>query len=437
MRHRLKLIAGALVLIAALAFVFHAVFAPKVLRVAVGPLGGSEMRVVVAFLQALQRERSSVRLKLVLTEDTSASAKALSSGLADLAVVRSDAGLPTQSATVAILRREAVYIITRPGAGIRRMEDLRGKTVGLVGPRPTNEAILKTILSQYDVPEAEVKRLAIPSPELMLAVQEGRIDAVFMVAPTSARMSRMAYQGFAREDGKSPGLLAVSDADALVEQNPAFDTVEIVRGAFGTSPALPDTAVTTLAVTHRLVARRSLDESVISEVTRLLIALRLQIAVEAPAANQIELPSTEDRAAKLPVHPGTIAYVEGETKTFFDRYGDWLWFGIMGISLFGSAVTALFSRQIGQGASLKPDELLRALVVIIEAARQAETRSALETIERESQKIIADLLRSMTDQAADSTRIVAISVLLGEFRHVLDERRQAFVQLSVSMQSAS
>ena len=30
-----------------------------------------------------------------------------------------------------------------------------------------------------------------------------------------------------------------------------------------------------------------------------------------------------------PVHPGTIAYSEGETKTFFERYGDWMYIGIM------------------------------------------------------------------------------------------------------------
>ena len=40
------------------------------------------------------------------------------------------------------------------------------------------------------------------------------------------------------------------------------------------------------AVTHRLVARRKLDETMISELTRLLFALRLTIATEAPAAHR-------------------------------------------------------------------------------------------------------------------------------------------------------
>ena len=428
MRHHLKFIAITLVAVAVIAFILHAFLAPRVLRVAVGPTGNPELRVIVAFLQALQRERAPVRLKLILTDGITASGKALEDGKADLAIVRSDIGLPPQSATVAIMRRESVYFITRPGSKIDSIDDLRGKTIGLVGDRPANEAILRTILNQHDVSDKDVLRMSVVSNELIQAVQEGRIDAVFMVAPTAARMARMALQNFPKIEGKSPGLLVISEAEALVEQNPAYDTVEIVRGAFGASPALPDSAITTLAVTHRLVARRALDESVVSELTRLLFALRLQIAAEAPSANQLELPSTEDRGAKLPVHPGTIAYVEGETKTFFERYSDLFWFGIMGLSLFGSAITAFYSRFVRQKPNMEPDTLLKSLLRLMQAARLAPDMDTLSRLEAESEEVIASLILAMADED-ETARIASLGVLMAESRRVIVERRRQLASL--------
>lgn len=428
MRHRLKLIAAVLVAVAIAAFILHAFLAPRVLRVAVGPTGNPELRVIVAFLQALQRERASVRLKLVLTDGITASGKALENGKADLAVVRSDMGLPPQSATVAIMRRESVYFITRPGSKINSIGDLRGKTVGMVSDRPANEAILRAVLSQHDVSEKDVLRMVVVSSELMQAVQEGRVDAIFMVAPTAARMARMALQNFPKIEGKSPGLLVIGEAEALVEQNPVYDTVEIVRGAFGANPVMPDSALTTLAVTHRLVARRTLDESIVSEVTRLLFALRLQIAAEASSANQLELPSTEDRGAKLPVHPGTIAYVEGETRTFFERYSDLFWFGIMGLSLFGSAITAFYSRYVRQKPNMEPDTLLKSLLRLMQAARLAPDLDTLSQVEAESEDVIANLITAMTDED-ETTRIASLGVLMTEIRRVIADRKHHLAAL--------
>ena len=41
----------------------HVGLVAKTLRIAVGPMGSTDLRVTVAFLQALQRERSPIRLK--------------------------------------------------------------------------------------------------------------------------------------------------------------------------------------------------------------------------------------------------------------------------------------------------------------------------------------------------------------------------------------
>jgi TRAP transporter TAXI family solute receptor len=423
LRSRLKWIAMVLVGVAVAAFVGYALVAPKTLRIAVGPMGSTDLRVTVAFLQALQRERSSIRLKLVLTEGSAESAKAFEERKVDLAVVRSDIALPEQSATVAILRREAAYFVTRPGLEIEAITGLRGHIVGLVTSRAPNESILRQIFTNYGIGEDEVTLVKGTEAEIIAAAQEGKLDAVFTVAPVSDRMTRRAFTAFPKVEGKTAGLLTIKEAEAIVEQLPVFDTFEISRGALGVDPPLPEEETTTLAVTHRLVARRKLDETMISELTRLLFALRLTIATEAPAAHQIELPSVEDRGAKLPVHAGTIAYIEGETKTFFDRYGDWFYLGVMGFSLVGSAAAALFSRARPARAPADIDADLVQFAALIERISMAEDHAGLAGPRAEAAALQQKLVRATIADKPDADRIAAIRFLFRECRETLADKR--------------
>lgn len=428
MRQSLKMIALVLMGIAAAAFLAYALLAPKALRIAVGPMGSSDLRVTVAFLQALQRDRASIRLKLILTEGPAASAKALENKKVDLAVVRSDIDMPDQSATVAIMRSDAAYFATRAGAEIAKISDLRGKKVGAIAPRPANDGVLERILKHYDVEMSDIDLVRGTLPEITQAAHEGRLDAVFVVAPLSDRMSSLAFQAFPKTEGKEAELLPVAEAEAIAEQFPAYNTVEIARGTFGGDPVRPAEVTTTLGMTHRLVARRTLDESVVSELTRLLFSLRLAIAAEAPAANQIELPSTEDRGAKLPVHAGTIAYIEGETKTFFERYGDWIYIGVMAFSLVGSIIAAFWSRLVGTRPPVDIDAELRDIVRLIEDARKATTSAELDDIGQRTDIVHSRLVRAMITNQPDGDRIATIRFLLDELRDMVGRKQDMLPQ---------
>ncbi|MGL5445786.1 MAG: TAXI family TRAP transporter solute-binding subunit [Rhabdaerophilum sp.] len=427
MRQRLKFVAATLVGVAVVAAVAAYWFRPTVLRIAAGPVGSSDVRVIVGYVQALQRERADIRLRLVLSESPADAAAKLEAGQVDLAVVRSDIGIPTKASTVAIMRREAAFFLTRPGSGLTQISGLKGRTIGLVRASAANERILTQILAQHDLTPQDITKVSGTPDEMRQGVQDGKFDALFFVTPLAERMVRTALQTFPRVEGQAPGLLVVAEAEALLADHPALDTVEIVRGAFGANPVLPDSALTTLAVTHRLVAKNELSEPVVSELTRLLVTLRPQIVREVPAANQIDLPSTEDRAVRLPNHPGAVAYIDGETKTFFERYGDYLYLGIMGFSLLGSALAALFSTMSRRPETVAPDKLMRDLVSQMDRVRVAENAALLESIEDDAEIVIGKLLRISTSRRGDTSQIAAVALLISEFRHTLASRRQALV----------
>lgn len=426
MRRKWTLIAVLLVLIALAAFALNWALGPRTLRVAVGPIGSPNVRVIVGFLQALQREHSSLRLKLVLTEGTAASTKALEERKAELAVVRSDIAIPAEAGTVAILRSDALFFLARPGSNIEKIRDLRGRAIGLASALEANTALLNRVLGQYGIDSSEVK-LVQGTPEMIRdKASAGEIDAQFIIGGASERMGRDSWRAFAKAGEGEPSMLPISLAESIFGDLPVFTTADLPRGLFETDPARPEDPVTTLAVTHRLVALHSLDETQISDLTRLLFSLRLLIARETPAANEIELPPIDDRGAKLPVHAGTIAYVEGETKTFFERFGDWFYIGVMVISLGGSLAAALWSRVVASRHPLDIDDEQRELVRLIADVRAAPDAAALAGMAPDIEDRRARLLAVLAAAPMDDRQAANLRFLLTELREVYRERKAAF-----------
>ena len=115
-----------------------------------------------------------------------------------------------------------------------------------------------------------------------------------------------------------------------------YEASEIPAGAFGGSPDKPDDEVKTISFSHHIVARKGLSEATVAAFTRQLFAIRQQLMTEFPLAAKIETPDT-DKDAVIPAHPGAAAFVDGEEKTFLDRYSDYIWWGLMALSAMGSA----------------------------------------------------------------------------------------------------
>ena len=110
-------------------------FAHLTLRVATGPVGSEGQKFLAAFVRSVADAHPRVRLQIAPMTDRDASAKALTTGAADLAVVRSDDLTSTTGQTIAILRRDVVGLVIPSHAAIEKVGDLAGKTLGLLqGP---------------------------------------------------------------------------------------------------------------------------------------------------------------------------------------------------------------------------------------------------------------------------------------------------------------
>ncbi|WP_128561455.1 TAXI family TRAP transporter solute-binding subunit [Methylobacterium crusticola] len=393
---------------------------PTTLRVAVGPAGGEDARLIGAIGQALARAHEEVRLRVAPTTGVAESAALAESGAADLAVVRSDVGIPATTQTLAILHRDAAVLITRDPR-LATVPDLRGRRVGIVRNPVANTRLLGTILEQYEVPAdaVAVEPLA-EGREAGPALRDGRVDAVLVVSPPTGRSMNDAVASITRV-GDSPSFIPIGESAAMANRSPALESIEVVRGTFGGTPSRPAETFATIGVSHRLVAQASLADATVSELARLIFVTRPGLAAELPLANQLEAPDTS-KSASLPVHTGAQAYYDGEVETFFERYGDWFYLLVMCVSIVGSAAATLVSRAATRSRA-HDMALLRQLLAIVRATRDVEDELELFDLERQADEILAAALARAGTGAIDNAGVAAFTLGLDQARRAIAERR--------------
>ncbi|MGA0596456.1 TAXI family TRAP transporter solute-binding subunit [Enterovirga sp. CN4-39] len=424
-RTTLLSLAAVLLMLGLCLVAWRVVLAPTVLRVAVGPLASEDARLIAAAGQYLVREHEALRLKIVPTDGEAESARAVDEDRADLAVVRTDVAMPERAQAVAIMHRDAITIVAPPSRGIATISDLRGRTVGVVRRMPANLRLLELLLSHYEVPKEGVRTVLLDGPEqIEAALRSGQIDAVLAVGTVngrtvSATVSAVTMAG----DGAGPVFLAVNEAEAIAQPSPYHDTFDIVPGTFGGTPPRPSETVKTLGVNHVLVAATSLPDAEVSELTRLLFTLRPVIAREIPLANRIEAPELENGPSTLTVHPGASAYYEDEVLSFFDRYSDWFYLGLFGLSILGSGLAWLASQASSHQRSSTLG-LLDRLLEIVRHARSAEGLSKLDELEREADDILGVALSHAGTGRLDQHGVSAFTLGLEQARQAIAERRR-------------
>jgi TRAP transporter TAXI family solute receptor len=412
----LVIMAGGFALAGITAFTVHYYAQPTVLKIAVGPAKSDDARLIGAISGQLGRDRASIRLRVIEKAGPEEAAAAIDKGEADLAVARRDLAMPTTGQAVAILRRQVVVIMALPGVGIEKMADLAGRKIGVIGRGRTDFALLETILLQYDI--HQVHAVPIDPDDIGAGMRDG-IEVIFATGSLTGRTITEAV-AIASRDG-APKFLAIDESEAIAERQPVYESKEIVAGAFGASK--PGETVETVGLSYYVMARKSLDEDVVGEVARLLLALRPTLAAEFPAITRIEAPAT-DKDASVAVHPGAAAYYDGEQKTFFDRYGDMIYWLVMLLSLVGSGAAAL-AGYARAGDRSKKLTLLNGLLDLMKSARHADSVETLDRLETEADEILATAVVDSEKNDLDQSAMAAYSLALDQLRAAIADRRAA------------
>jgi TRAP-type uncharacterized transport system substrate-binding protein len=438
------------------AVAYHYSAQPTELKIAVGPPNSEDARIVHAIAAQFARDRLDIRLSVtVLPGGPMEASAALDKGQTDLAVVRRDTAMPKNGQAVAILRKNVVAFIVpsapEPAKGakgkaaakaakpIEKLEQLLGKRLGIVGRSPRNLDLLKAILRQYNIgpdkivalgaddmskPNApdKVSVVQFDPGNVAQAIRDSNVDAIMSVGPVGSPITADAITAATR--GKEPPtFLPISAAEAIAERNPVYESGEIKAGAFGGSPPRPEESVDTIEVHYYIVARRTLSQQVVADFTKDLFASRQALAAEIPAAAKIEKPDT-DKDASVPVHPGAAAYLDGELKSFLDRYSDFIYLGLMAVSFLGSGFVGLLSYNKADDRVRRLRSLER-LLEIAKSARTADSIQALDELQAEIDTIHGEMIQAVEASTLDDTAIMTYVLSIERAQLAISDRRTA------------
>ncbi len=431
-------LAGTLALVGAVSAAYYFAMRPVILRIAVGPPNSDDLKVVQTLTQSFAH--SHVRLRPVQTDGATASAQALADGKADLAIIRGDLDVPKNAQAVATLRKNVAVLWVpsavkgkKSGPAIIKIQQLAGRRIGVVGRTPANVNLLKVILTQYGVDFSKLEIAQFPANEAADAIRNQKADAYLAAGPVNSKITTDAINASMRE-GASPKFLAIDSAAAIAQNYPAYEAAEIPAGAFGGSPARPEDEVKTISFSHHIVARRGLPEATVSTFTRQLFAVRQTLLSEFPLAAKIETPDT-DKDAAIPVHPGAAAYVDGEEKTFLDRYSDYIWFGLMGLSLLGS-IGAWFASHLKKDERNTNSSLRDRLLDMLALARHSDSTDELDQMQAEADNILRETLHCFEQGAIAEGTLTAFNIALEQFHNAVADRKALLASMPQTLQRA-
>jgi TRAP transporter TAXI family solute receptor len=439
-------LAGILAVVGALAGAYYFAMRPVSLRIAVGPANSEDIKVVQALTQAFAQAHSRIRLRPMQTDGAAASAQALGEGKADLAIIRGDLEVPKNAQAVATLRKNVVVLwvptAAKPkdkGKGkkadpkITKIPELAGHRIGVVGRTQANVNLLKVILAQYGVDPNKLEIVQFPASEAADAIRNQKADAYLAAGPVNSKITADAIAASTR-DGGTPTFLAIDSAEAIAQNHPSYESSDIPAGAFGGSPAKPEDEVKTIGFSHHIVARKGLSESTIAAFTRQLFAIRQQLMSEFPLAAKIETPDT-DKDAVIPVHPGAAAFIDGEEKTFLDRYSDYIWWALMGLSAMGS-LGAWFASYLKKDERNVNSSLRDRLLDMLARARQSDSTEELDQMQTEADDILRETLHCFEHGAIEEGTLTAFNIALEQFHNAVADRKALLMSMPQNLQRA-
>jgi TRAP transporter TAXI family solute receptor len=434
----LLVLAAGLLLFAAVIGTVYLLLRPTTLRIAVGPAGSDDQKIIQAMAQNFAAEAASVRLSVVTTAGPVDSIHVLKDGQADLAVARADEDLPDGAESIAILRKNVVVLWApeRPSRGRKRVKaisDLPGHRVAVVGRTDVNTALLRVILKESGVDPDKVEIAHVNPDKAVDMVRDATVDAFMIVAPPDSKLTADAIVASARARGE-PTFLAIDVSEAIASRHPHYQSEEIPGSAFTAQPARPEDKVETVGIDHLIVAPKSLSETTVAALTRQIFSAKSTLAHEIRAAAKIEKPDT-DKDAAIPAHPGAAAYIDGNERSFMDKYSDYIWGGVLLLSVLGSVSAAArhyIKRDERRLSVLHREKLVAAIAQV----RKIDSIEALDTMQHEADEILRETLACYDDGAIEEADLAAYSLVLGQFHHAVADRRTALSGSVVSLPRA-
>ena len=277
-----------------------------VVRLTTGTPGAGFYPLGEALAQGLRQARPSPDVQVDASTGSVANIEALQRGDADLGLSYADVaymafvgrleGRPQafeQLRGIAVLELTPVHLVVRANSGVRDAADLRGQRIGVGLPGSGSALTADIVLAALGIDASAVHLEPLRYVEAGNRVAAGTLDAMFVTGSDPMASVRASTGAGAR-------LVPLTGAaiERLRHEYPFFRPTVIPGGTY---PGHPD-PIQTIGVDNLLVCRRSLDESLVHDLTarffEILPSLSMLTSMDVDQAP----------AAPIPLHDGAARY---------------------------------------------------------------------------------------------------------------------------------
>jgi TRAP-type uncharacterized transport system substrate-binding protein len=425
-RSRILIVAGAACLVAAASLLAYRWYTkPTDLTVAVGSLDGEATKMMSAIAARLAETNAPVRLHVKETPSALEAAAAFSSGETDLAVVRGDVGDLSKAQAVAVVTHAVLLLLAPPGSSIDDMAGVKRVSVGVIGSQ-MNQKIVQVLTSAYGLDRAGVTFKNLSPSDARRALQTKEVGLLLVVVPITEKYIAQLRGLFPQNAKVAPILIPIEIAGAIAEQERAYESFDLPKGAFRSSPPVPSDDLTTLRVAFYLVAKKQLDKDVVTDLTQALTSARRDLLGEWPLLAQFSAPDT-DAGAFLPVHPGAASFYNGDQQSFLDQWGNLIFLIPM---LLGGAVSvgAAAWRFLRADKSDETGDPLDRLYAIGARIRMADSEHELDEIDGEIDRLLrSQRVNAATDQDG-ALNVTSLNVTAHRLENMIRDRREVLAK---------
>lgn len=297
----------------------------SVLRFTAGTAGGT----YAAFADTLAGNWTldgRARVDILKSAGAIANAGRLSRGEADIGLIQSDTAVTPDTLVAARLFPEVFHLVARNGSGIASVNDLRGRTVGLLPEGAGSNALFERLLRHHEIAPGELTLVHAHLPALEKALVSEQIDAFFMVVA-------LGNDTIARIIKSTPTrLVPIEQAEAMAMFDPALSAAVVPVGTYSGQKPVPAEPTAVVTVQSLMAVRRDLPDATVEALTRALFERRQAMVRTLPQAAFIAAPSDQDRLA-FGVHPGAEAYYAQDDPFFIVEYAEPLALGVTALAL--------------------------------------------------------------------------------------------------------
>jgi TRAP-type uncharacterized transport system substrate-binding protein len=365
---------------------------------AVGEANGPEARFAARLATVLKNNSSRLRLTIVPSGDNAKALSQFDRKDASLAILRTDAKIPPRARAVAILEHDVFLLISPAGKKIKTIADLKKKKIAVIADNESSAALVRNILELSNIPDAAARVQMAPSGATFDKLFASGFSAVIKVANASQIVKDKSYEQYARRGGFT--LNAIDSAKAIARKNPAISEETVATGMLSASPAMPEEDLDTVGLEWLLVAQSRLPTTTVSDLARIIYENKADLALDNGFASRIE-PAATDKDAFIVAHPGAAEYINDESKSFVERYGDLMYVALAALSIIGTIFAAIYTK-ITRVAPEKASELATAILDIGERMEYAKSLDALDELQDELEAVLRGVVIGLRDGTISS-----------------------------------